>query len=137
MTEAQAQATRGIARALGPFLMVFGAAVATRPAEMPPMLQAFFQNPIFVFVTAAFTLAVGLGVFAAHHHFNSPPAFIISVFAIVTAVRGALLLSIPSIFSTLATNIVTAPNVALIPAILAVLIGAYLSYSSWFAKPAV
>jgi len=136
MNSVQAQATRGIARALGPFLIIFGAAVAMRAAEMPLMLPAFFQDATLVFVAAAFTLALGLGILAAHHHFNSPPAFIISVFAIVTAIRGAVLLLAPSVFSALATNILRVPTVALVPAIFAVLIGAYLGFAGWFAKSA-
>lgn len=136
MTETEAARTRGIARALGPFLIIFGAAVALRATDMPLFLPAFFSDAILVFVTGAFTLALGLALLAAHRHMSSLAAIIVTVFAVVTAARGALLLIAPSLIASLAGNIVRVPGVVLIPAFVAMAIGVYLAFIGWFAKRA-
>src|SRR5690242_18123419 len=110
MTTEQAGRTRAIASALGPFLIIFGIAVALRTADMAMFIPAFFSNAILVFVTGAFTLALGLGLLAAHRHFGSLPAIIITLFAVVTAIRGALLLIAPALISTLAGNLARVPG---------------------------
>jgi len=134
MSESEAVITRGIARALGPFLIVFGASVAMKAGDMPLFIPAFFHDAIFVFVIGAFTLGLGCALFAAHHHWSSLAAIIISVFAIATAARGAALLAAPGIVSTLAANVAHVSGLVFIPATIAVIIGAYLSYVGWFSR---
>ncbi len=136
MTDTQAAATRGIARALGPFLIIFGIAVAMKTGEFPLLVPAFFQDGVLVFVTAAFTLGIGLALFAAHHHWTTPAAIIISVFAILTTIRGAALMLAPAFVATLSATFVRTPGVVFVPAAVAVLAGAYLTFIGWFAKPA-
>ena len=134
MSEREAAVTRGIARALGPFLIVFGASVAMKAGDMGLLIPAFFQDAIFVFVIGAFTLGLGCALFAAHHHWSSLAAIVISVFAVATAARGALLLAAPGFVSTIAADIVHMSGLVFIPATIAVLIGAYLSYVGWFSR---
>ncbi len=128
--------TRGFAKALGPFLIVFGASVAMKASDMLLLVPAFFHDSIFVFVIGAFTLGLGCAMFAAHHHWSSLAAIIISVFALATAFRGALLLVAPGFVSTLAADLVHLSGLVFIPATIAVLIGAYLSFVGWFSKKA-
>lgn len=134
MTDTEAAATRGIARALGPFLIVFGIAVAMKAGEFPLLVPAFFQDGVLVFVTSAFTLAIGLALLAAHHHWATPAAIIISVFAILTTIRGAALMLAPAFVATLSATFVRTPGAVFIPAAVAVLVGAYLTFVSWFSK---
>lgn len=136
MSEADSSRTRAFASALGPFLVIFGGAVALRAPEMPLFIPAFFSDAILVFVTGAFTLGIGLAMLAAHRHMSSLAAIIVTVFGFVTAVRGALLLIAPDLISSLAANIVRVPGVVLIPAFVAMAIGIYLIAVSWFAKRA-
>jgi hypothetical protein len=136
MTDTESARTRAFASALGPFLVIFGGAVALRAAEMPLFIPAFFSNAILVFVTGAFTLGLGLAMLAAHRHMDSLAAIIVTVFGFVTAVRGALLLIAPSLIASLAANIVHVPGIVLIPAFVAMAIGVYLIAVSWFAKRA-
>ena len=132
--EDQSARTRGIARALGPFLVIFGIAVAMRADAMALFAPAFFQDGVLVYITGAFTLALGLGLLAAHRHFGSFAAVIITILAIVTSIRGALLLIAPELVAGFAATIVRAPGMILIPAAIAVLIGLYLSFVGWFSK---
>lgn len=136
MTDSQRAITRGFARALGPFLILFGAAIAARSAEIGMLAAGFFQDNALALVTGAFTLAAGCAMLAAHHHFNSLPAIVVSIFSIITTLRGLVLLAAPGLIAPFAANLGAGPGVILIPAAIAVLIGVYLTFAGWFAKPA-
>ena len=136
MTESQAKTTRGFARALGLFLILFGLTIAVRASVMWALLPAFFQDGALVFVTGAFGLAIGCAMVAAHHHFNSLAAIIIILFGWVTVIRSAILLVAPQFVSQVASMAMQIPGLPLIPVAVAVLIGVYLSFVGWFSKPA-
>jgi hypothetical protein len=136
MTDQQTAMTRGFARALGPFLILFGLAIATRSNEMGLLAVGFFQDGPLVLITGAFTLAIGCAMFAAHHHVGSLAAIIISIFGVLTAVRGLVLLVSPRFLAPFAAHLTTQPGIVLIPAAVAVLLGIYLAIVGWFAKPA-
>ena len=136
MTESQAKTTRGFARALGLFLILFGLTIAVRASVMWALLPAFFQDGALVFVTGAFGLTIGCAMVAAHHHFNSLAAIIITLFGWVTVIRSAILLVAPQLVSQVASMAMQIPGLPLIPAAVAVLIGVYLSFVGWFSKPA-
>jgi hypothetical protein len=134
MTESQAAITRGFARALGPFLILFGAAIASRASEMGLLAAGFFQDGPLVLVTGAFTLGVGCAMFAAHHHWSSLASIIISFFGIVTALRGVVLLCAPHFLAPFAAHLTTQPAIIYVPTAIAVLLGLYLAIVGWFGK---
>jgi hypothetical protein len=134
MTESQSRITRAISRALGPFLIIFGIAIAMKAGDFPLMTPAFFQDGVLVFVTASFTLAIGLALLAAHHHFGSLPALIVTVFAIATTLRGAILMLAPAFTATLAATFVRVSGAVYVPAVISLLAGAYLTFVGWLAK---
>jgi hypothetical protein len=136
MTPEQSAMTRGFARALGPFLIILAAATAARSTEMGAIASGFFQDGPLALVTGAFTLGLGCAMLAAHHHFNSLAAVVVTVFGIVTALRGVVLLISPRSLAPLAEHLIAQPGVILIPVTIAFLIGAYLSFVGWFAKKA-
>jgi hypothetical protein len=132
MSEHQAATTRGFSRALGPFLVLFGAAVGLRSGEMGMLATGFFGNGPLVLVTGAFTLALGCAMLAAHHHWSSLAATIVTVFGIVTALRGAVLLFAPDWLAPAADHLTALPTIILIPAVVAIVVGAYLCFAGWF-----
>ena len=136
MTEQQTAITRGFARAIGPFLILFGAIVAMRSTEMGLLATGFFQDGPLELVTGAFTLAIGCAMLAAHHHVGSLAAIIVTIFSFLTAVRGLVLLVSPRFLAPVAAHLTEQPGVILIPATIALLIGFYLSFAGWFAKRA-
>jgi hypothetical protein len=75
-----ANRTRYMARALGLFLLVFGIDVAMRATTLYLLIPAFFQDGALVFVTAAFGMAIGAAMVAAHNRWNNLPAIIVSLF---------------------------------------------------------
>jgi hypothetical protein len=136
MTEQQSAITRGFARAIGPFLILFAAVVAMRSSEMGLLATGFFQDAPLELVTGAFTLAIGCAMLAAHHHVGSLAAIIVTIFSVLTAVRGLVLLVSPRFLAPVAAHLVDQPGVIFIPAAVALLIGFYLCFVGWVAKPA-
>src|SRR5262245_59067219 len=78
--------TRSMARIIGPFLLILGAAIALRAETLPMLLPAFTQDAPLPFVTGLVTLAIGLVMIAAHNWWNSPAAIAISTLGWLTAV---------------------------------------------------
>ncbi|NWG54141.1 MAG: hypothetical protein HXY28_10510 [Hydrogenophilaceae bacterium] len=126
--------TRLLARIVGPFLLVAGAAVALRANTIDTLFPAFFQDTPLVLITGVFTLMVGLVMVAAHHHWNSLAASVISVLAIVAVIRGVTLMLAPDLAAALAEGVTHAPAVPLALAALIAIVGAWLTFIGWLQK---
>jgi len=129
----KAATTRGFAKGLGIFLILFGLGIAMRADILWALVPSFIQDGPLLFVTAVFGIAIGCAMVAAHHHFNSLAAFLITFFGWVTLIRSAILLFAPQIISQVASVAMHIPGIPMIPAAIAVLIGIYLTYVGWFA----
>lgn len=137
MTASEAATTRFCARAIGPLLLIVGAVVMVRFNELAMMVPAILQDGPLAFITGIFTLICGVVLFAAHHHFGSPAAIVITVLGGLTIVRGVSLLLAPDIIASFANTLLVYSPGAMIAGGLAALVGAWLTYAGWFAKTAV
>jgi hypothetical protein len=137
MTQAQALATRIAARIVGPLMLIVGAIVIARLDDITLLIPGILSDGPLAFVTGIFTLICGITVFAFHHHWKGLTAIIISFLAVATIVRGALLMLAPNTVAAFAHAALTGAGPALIIAgVIALLIGAWLTFVGWFAKPA-
>jgi threonine/homoserine/homoserine lactone efflux protein len=129
-----AHRTRYMARALGLFLLVFGAGVALRATSLYLLVPSFFQDAALTLVTAVFAMALGAAMIAAHNRWNSLAAIVVSVFGWVTFIRGAVLLFAPELIAQIASHIARIQIFPVIAGLVAALIGAWLCFVGWFAK---
>jgi hypothetical protein len=136
MTETQAATTRFCARAIGPLMLIIGAAVLARFNDMVMLIPAILQDGPLTFITGIFTLICGVVLLAAHHHWNSAPAIVISLLGVLTIVRGVTLLFAPSFLTGLVHQVLNLGPGAIIAGAIALLIGAWLTFVGWFAKSA-
>jgi hypothetical protein len=137
MTEAQTATTRFCARVIGPVMLIIGAIVVLRFNDIVMMMPAILQNAPLAFITGIFTLIAGCVPFAAHHHWNGGfTAILISILGLLTMLRGVLLMLAPSMLAGFANQMLTAGPAPWIAGAVAILIGAWLTYAGWFAKPA-
>jgi hypothetical protein len=127
--------TRLMARVVGPFLLILGAAVALRAQTLPALLPAFAQDAPLLFVTGFVTLAIGLVMIAAHNWWNSPTAIVISILGWLTTVRGAFLLLAPDAAVTLAGGALQSPFPAIAAGVVMAVIGLWLAYVGWLTAP--
>jgi|CXWL01.1.fsa_nt_gi hypothetical protein len=136
MTQAEsAQRTKTMARIVGPFLLVAALTVATRADSIDLLFPAFFQDAPLVLITGVFALMAGLTMFALHHHWDSFAAIAISVLAIATTFRGIVLMLAPGVAASLAQGVLASPIIPLLISVLIALLGAWLTFLGWFAKP--
>jgi uncharacterized protein YjeT (DUF2065 family) len=136
MTDSQALATRVAARIVGPILLLAGAVVIARMDDIVLLVPGILSDGPLAFVTGMFTLICGVVLFAFHHHWKGLPAIVISLLAVTTIIRGVILMFAPSIIAGLAHAALSGAGPALIIAgLIALLIGAWLTFVGWFAKP--
>ena len=127
-----------MARIVGPFLVVTGAAVALRAATIGGLIGAFAGDQPLLLIAGSFTLAMGLAMIAAHNRWNNPAAIVISLLGWGFSLRGAVLLLAPGVVTTAAAHLTAAPLSPTAPQIIGAvlaLIGAWLSFVGWFGKP--
>lgn len=136
MTENEAATTRFCARIIGPLMLVVGGVVAARFDTIGQLIPGILQDGPLAFVTGLFTLTVGMILFAAHHHWSGATAILISLLGVVTIVRGIILMLAPSFAAELATKALQSGPGAWIAAGVAILIGLWLTWAGWFARPA-
>lgn len=136
MTENQTATTRFCARVVGPIMVIVGAVVIARAGDLVLLVPAILQNGPLTFITGVFTLICGLVLIAAHHHWNSAPAIAISLLAVLTIVRGVTLLFAPSVLTGLVHQFLNLGPAALVAGVIALLVGAWLSFVGWFSKRA-
>jgi hypothetical protein len=134
MTESQAATTRFCARIVGPLMLIVGAVVIARAGDMVLLIPAILQDGPLTFITGIFTLICGVVLMSAHHHWSSAAAIAISLLAALTIVRGLTLLFAPSLFTGLVHQFLNLGPGAIVAAVIALLIGAWLTFVGWFAK---
>lgn len=136
MTEAQAATTRFCARAVGPIILIVGGVVLARFNDMALLIPAILGDGPLAFITGIFTLICGVVLVAAHHHWSSPPAIVITLLGIFTVLRGITLLFAPSVLTGLANQVFNLGPGAMLGGVIALLVGAWLTFVGWFAKSA-
>lgn len=123
--------TRTIAQIAGPYFIVMGAMLALRRGELPTIFQGFMANAPLALVTGAFTLIVGLCVIAAHHHWTSVSASLISLIGWSAALKGASLMLFPAFGQEMTDAFVAAQLYAALAGAVLVALGAWLTFLGW------
>jgi hypothetical protein len=136
MTESEAATTRFCARMIGPLMLIVGAVVLARFSDMALLIPAILQDGPLAFITGIFTLICGVVLIAAHHHWNSAAAIAISLLAVLTIIRGITLMVAPSFLTGLVHQFLNLGPGALVAGVVALLVGAWLTFVGWFAKRA-
>lgn len=134
MTEAQAAATRIIARIAGPYLIFIAIIMFSLYETLPLILPAFAHDKPLLLVTGAFTTIVGLTMLAFHHHVNSLAAIVVTVLAALVTIRGVSLGLMPELVISMSTQVARNPIIMLVATALCALLGIYLTFVGWFLK---
>jgi hypothetical protein len=130
--------TRMFARAFGPFFLIVPSTIAVRASsQMPVLLHEFSSDPMWQWVLGAFLLMAGSVIIALHQYWRSAAAILVSLMGWFLAIRGVLVLAIPSVYNS-AGNALEQNAIPVVRAIFAAvaLVGLYLTYAGWIATPA-
>ncbi len=125
--------TRLMARIIGPFLLVLAAALLMRADSMALLVPTYLGDAPLMLLTGVVTLAIGLTMVAAHHSWNGLAAIIITLFCILTALRGAVILIAPELLGSLWGSL-GGPHVFWIACPILALVGLWLTFVGWFSK---
>jgi hypothetical protein len=129
--------TRTLARIIGPYLLIVGVALLTRPQMLAAMLPDFMHQSGLVFFAGAFTVLAGLILLTAHHHWTSPAAIVITLMGAAALLKGAWLMLAPEWGAEVTNAFVSSPTAMLAAAAFELLVGAWLTFVGWVArKPA-
>jgi hypothetical protein len=134
MADDQAIRTRVLARIVGPYLIVLGAAMLVRAGTLDLLLPAFMQDGALVFTAGAFVVMAGLTMFALHHHWTGAPAITLNIVALAAILKGAALMLAPELGAALTAVVVRTPPLLIIVALIVLVIGAWLAFVGWGAK---
>ena len=102
---------------------------------MGAFASEFFKSGLFVWFSGALLLFAGLLIIAFHQYWSNVAAVLISLFGWILALRGLVLMATPELNERAAMSMDAIPLVRLIFGVL-VVIGLYLTYTGWLAKPA-
>lgn len=128
--------TRMFARAFGPFFLLVPSIIAVRASsQMPVLVHAFANDPMWQWVLGAMLLLWGSVIIAFHQYWRSPAAVVVSLLGWILAIEGVLILAVPHIYTTAGNALEGA--IPLVRAIFGglALVGLYLTYIGWVATP--
>ena len=128
--------TRVFARVIGPWLVIVPGIIVVRAPGMGPLASEFFRSGLFVWFAGALLLFMGLLIIAFHQYWSNLAAVLISLFGWFLALRGLGLLAVPELYKRAAMSMDMTPLVRAIFGLLVVM-GLYLTYVGWLAKPAL
>jgi hypothetical protein len=134
-TSEAAARTRAFARVIGPFMVIVAGIITVRAPSMATELVAFFENPALVWVTGSMMLLGGLLIIAHHQYWSSLAAILISLFGWFVALRGLALLVAPQLYARGGTAALNIMPIVQIGFGVLVLIGLWLTFVGWIAKP--
>ncbi|MGA6164464.1 hypothetical protein [Amycolatopsis magusensis] len=131
------QRTRAFARVIGPYVAVFTAVYAIRLPALQGLIGELFAEPTLVLMLGALMLGGGLVIIGGHRHWRGPLAITVSLFGWFVAVRGFLLIAVPTTIESGVEATMLSPTAMLLArvffAALAVL-GLTLTYAGWFSR---
>jgi len=127
--------TRAFARVMGPWLVIVPGIIVVRIPDMGTLISGFFENTGLIWFAGGLLLFCGLLIIAFHQYWSSPSAILISLLGWFLALRGFLLMAAPQLIERGATASMGALPVVRIGFGILVLIGLWLTFVGWIAKP--
>ncbi len=121
------ESTRLIARILGPFLVVAGAAAVLRRDDLLGLIESFQADPALTFVTGMLLLLAGLALMAVHQTWRTPAEIALSLTIWLLTLRGAFLLFAPAVLFDLADNVMAQTPLVVASGLAAVGVGVWLT----------
>ena len=127
--------TRTCARILGPYAAILGITVVARASEIRPLVSDFESNSVWVWVTGALVLLIGIVIIALHPHWRGAAAIMVSLMGWMIALRGLLLLAFPTVFLSVAKATIGMGPLWIAVSVVLALVGLYLTYVGWRPAP--
>jgi hypothetical protein len=129
------QRTRTFARVIGPYVATVTTVIAIRLPDLGTQVGDLFSQPMMVWLLGALMLGGGLVIIGGHRSWRGPLAITISLFGWFVALRGFVLIAVPSTMEAGVDSTMQSPAALLVFRLffgaLAV-VGLALTYAGWF-----
>lgn len=135
--EAQ-QRSRAFARVIGPYVAIFTGIYAIRLPELNRLIGDVFAEPGTLLLLGALMLGGGLIIIGGHRNWRGPLAVTVSLFGWFVAIRGVLLIAVPStVESGVDATMQSSAGTLLARLVFAAMAvgGLWLTYAGWFGGP--
>jgi hypothetical protein len=137
-TPESVQRTTAFARVIGPFVAVATLIIAIRLPSLTGLLDDLFANSVLPWILGAMMLLAGLIIIAFHQYWRGVSAVLISLFGWFVALRGVMMMALPSGIESVAGETVSSPGPVLVARIFFLLLtamGLWLTYVGWRSPP--
>jgi uncharacterized membrane protein len=126
-------ATLFIAKLLGFYAIILASILLFKRELFKRVMEDFSKNYAVLFLTGIFTLIIGLAMVLTHNRWVMNWTVIITIFGWAALIKGIWLLAFPDSLSKF-TNLYTEAKVfPVVHAVIALLVGIYLTYMGFFA----
>jgi hypothetical protein len=122
---------RFVARLIGPFLVVIGLGIELNIPFYTAMIGEAVHSPTLVYFAGLFSLVAGLAILNVHRAWTSDWRVIITIFGWLCLIGGIVRIVLPQFAVSLATKIYSGAIVLVIVAVVALLLGAFLSFHGY------
>jgi hypothetical protein len=137
-TSESVRRTKAFARVIGPFVAVATLIIAIRLPSLTGLLNDLFANSVLPWILGAMMLLAGLIIIAFHQYWRGVSAVLISLFGWFVALRGLMMMALPSGIESGAGATISSPGLVLVARIFFLLLtamGLWLTYVGWLSPP--
>ena len=117
-----------IARILGPFMVVAGAAMLVNPTRLRAMAKDFMDSPGLIFIAGTLALLLGLLLVNVHNVWVANWPVIITLYGWISVVAGILRMCFPDAVKSLGQRMIEKKGLIMGAAVINVLLGAFLIF---------
>lgn len=117
-----------IARILGPFMVVAGAAMLVNPSRLRAMAKDFMDSPGLIFIAGALALLLGLLLVNFHNVWVAGWPVIITLYGWIAILGGIFRMCFPDAVKSLGQRMIEKRGLMMGAAAINVLLGAFLTF---------
>lgn len=114
--------TLHLAKAIGIYAIAAGLSGLLMPRRWMEIVDGLRRDPALIYVTGAFTFALGAAIVLAHNLWRDPLALLVTAIGWAAAIEGLILIAFPEPLLRLATNLVR-PGATRVFSIVALVLG--------------
>lgn len=120
-----------IARLIGPLFLIMGLGMVVETNTVRALSAEFLSNLSLIYLAGILTLVAGLAIVNNHNLWVSDWRVIITILGWLSVIGGVIRVLLPSQVQALGANMVASPSAMLIGGIVALVIGAVLSWCAY------
>jgi hypothetical protein len=125
-----------LAKLIGPVLAVVGVALVCNAGVYRILAAEFINSYALIYLSGIIALPVGLALVNTHNEWTADWRVIITIIGWLCLIGGAIRILVPQEGEVIGTAITTMTWWPMLPGIVVLLLGLWLSYAGYLQKPA-